>query len=144
MGWSLPVLEEVADLADGFKLFIYSGDGDFLQGTGEEVKGVDEAICVSGGWLRELVMAELNGVGDKGGFSCGVDYLEAAVVSQVRADVENVAGAKGPVGAVGGLVVDEYAASDGAEGGGVEVEGAIEVFPNGSEGGDGGLLEKVE
>ena len=46
MGWSLPVLEEVADLADGFKLFIYSSGEGFLQGAGEEVMGVDEAICV--------------------------------------------------------------------------------------------------
>ena len=40
--------------------------------------------------------------------------------------------------------MNEYAASDGAEGGGVEVEGAIEVFPSGSEGGDGGLAENFE
>ena len=32
----------------------------------------------------------------------------------------------------------------GAKGGGVEVEGAIEVFPSGKEGSDGGLAEKVE
>ena len=38
----------------------------------------------------------------------------------------------------------EYAAAYGAEGGGVEVEGAVEVFPNGEEGGNGGLVEKVE
>ena len=44
----------------------------------------------------------------------------------------------------GWLVVNEYAASDGAEGGGVEVEGAIEVLPSGEEGSDGGLAEKVE
>ena len=116
LGRSFPVLEEVAELADDFKLFIYSGGGGLLQGSGEEVKGVDEAICVSGGWLREVVMAELNGVGDKGGFSCGVDYLESAVVLQGGADVETVLGAEGPGGAGGGLVVDEYAASDGAEG----------------------------
>ena len=42
------------------------------------------------------------------------------------------------------LVVDEYAVSDGAEGGGVKVEGAIEVSPSGKEGSDGGLEEKVE
>ena len=88
-------------------------------------------------------MAELNGVGDKGEFSCGVYYLEAAVVLQGMANEEAVAGAEGPGGAGGWLVVDEYAASDGAEGGGVEVEGAIEVFPSGSEGGDGGMAEKV-
>ena len=80
MGWLLPVLEEVAELADGFNLFIYSGGGGFLEGAGEEVKGLEEAICVSGGWLREVVMAELNGVGDKGGFCGCVDNLEAAVV----------------------------------------------------------------
>ena len=38
----------------------------------------------------------------------------------------------------------EDAASDGAEGGGVEVKGDIEVFPSGKEGSDGGLEEKVE
>ena len=40
--------------------------------------------------------------------------------------------------------MDEDAAADGDEGGGVEVEGAIEVLPYGREGGDGGLVEKVE
>ena len=44
-------------------------------------------------------MAELNGVGDKGGFSCGVDYLEALVVLQGRADVEAVTDAEVPGGA---------------------------------------------
>ena len=80
-------------------------------------------------------MEEINGVRDKGGFSCGVDYLEAVVVLQGGADIEAIAGAEVPGGAGGGLVVDEYAASDGTEGGGVEVEGAIQVFPSGSEGG---------
>ena len=40
--------------------------------------------------------------------------------------------------------MNEDAASDGAKGGGVEVAGDIEVLPSGSEGGDGGLAEKVE
>ena len=39
-----------------------------------------------------------------------------------------------------GLVVDEYAASDGDKGVGVEVEGAIEVFPSIEEGIYGGLV----
>ena len=38
----------------------------------------------------------------------------------------------------------EDAAAYGAEGGGVEVEGAIEVFPSGCEGGESGLEEEVE
>ena len=65
-------------------------------------------------------MAELNDVRDKGGFSCGVYYLEAAILLQGGADVEAVAGAEGPGGTGGGLIVDEYTASDGAKGGGVK------------------------
>ena len=38
----------------------------------------------------------------------------------------------------------EDAAAYGAEGGGVEVERAIEGFPSGEEGSDGGLAAKVE
>ena len=52
LGWLFPVLEKVAELVDGFNLFIYSDGGGFLQGAGEEVKGLYEKICVSGGWLR--------------------------------------------------------------------------------------------
>ena len=89
-------------------------------------------------------MAELNGFENKGVFSCGVYYLEATVVLQGGADIEAVAGAEGPGGAGGWLVVDEYVASDGSEGDGVKVERAIEVFPSGSEGIDGGLADKVE
>ena len=40
--------------------------------------------------------------------------------------------------------MDENAAAYGAEGGGGEVEGAVEGFPSGEEGSDGGLAEKVE
>ena len=108
------------------------------------MKGVEEAIFVSEGWLLKVVMAELNSVKDKEGFCGGVNNLEAAVVFHDGADVEDVAGAEVPGGAGGGLVVYEYAASDGAEGGVVEVEGAIEVFPCGCEGGDGGLAEEVK
>ena len=82
LGWSFPVLEEVLELADGFNLFIYSGGGGFLEGAGEEVKGVEEAICVSVGWLLKVVMVELNGVRDKVGFSCSVDYLESVIFFQ--------------------------------------------------------------
>ena len=42
------------------------------------------------------------------------------------------------------LVVDENAAAYGAEGVGVEVEGAVEGFPSGEEGSDVGLADKVE
>ena len=40
--------------------------------------------------------------------------------------------------------MDENAAAYGDEGGGVEVEGAVEGFPSGEEGRDGGLAEKFD
>ena len=48
------------------------------------------------GWMRKVVMAEFNSVGDKEGFGGGVDNLEAAVLFQGGADVEAVADAEGP------------------------------------------------
>ena len=44
------------------------------------MEGVYEPIGVSGGRLREVVVAELNGVVDQGGFSCCIYYLKAAVM----------------------------------------------------------------
>ena len=52
---------------------------------------MEEKIFVSGGWLREVFIAKINGVGDKGGFCGGVDDLEAAVVFQGGANLEAVA-----------------------------------------------------
>ena len=89
------------------------------------MKGVEEAIFVSVGWLRKVVMAELNSVGDKYGFCGDVDDLDAAVVFQGKDNVEAVAGAEGPGDAGGGRVVYEYAASDGAEGVASKLKGKL-------------------
>ena len=48
---------------------------------------------------------------------------------QGGADVEAVTGAEGPGGLGGGLGVDEDETANGAKGGGVKVEGAIELLP---------------
>ena len=106
MGRMLPVLEEVAESADGVELFVDNSGGGLFEGAGEEVEGVEESIFVCDGWMREVVVAEFNGVGDEEGFGGGVDNLEAAVVFQGGADVEAVAGAEGPGGSGGGIVVD--------------------------------------
>ena len=78
--WLFPVLEEVSESTGGFTLFVLSSGGGFLEGAGEEVEGVEEAIFMSDGWMRKVVMAEFNSVGDREGFCGGVDNLEAAVV----------------------------------------------------------------
>ena len=95
---------------------------------------MEELIFVRDGWIRKVVVAEFNSVGDEEVFGGGVEDLEVEVVFQGGADVEAVAGAEGPGGSGGGLVVDEDAEANGAEGGGVKVEGIIEVLPCGREG----------
>ena len=89
-------------------------------------------------------MAEFNSVEDEKGFGGSVDDMEEAVVFQGGADVEAVAGAEGLGGSGGGFVVDEDAATDGDKGGGVKVEGDIEVLPCGREGDDGGMAEEAD
>ena len=140
----MPVLEEVADSADGVEFFVGNSCGGLFEGAGEKVEVMEESIFVRDGWMRKVVVAEFNSVGDEEGFSGGVDDLEAAVVLQGEADVEAVAGAEVPGGAGRCLVMNEYATSDGSKEGGIAVEGAMEVFPSEKEGSDGGLAEKVE
>ena len=71
------------------------------------MEGVEEAIFVCDGWMRKVVMVELNSVEDNEGFGGSVDDLEAAVVFQRGADVEALAGVEGPGGSGGGIVVYE-------------------------------------
>ena len=52
MGRMLPVLEEVAESADGFEFFVDNSGGGLFEGAGEEVEGVKESIFVRDGWMR--------------------------------------------------------------------------------------------
>ena len=58
----LPVLEEVADSADGVEFFIGNSCGGLFEGAGEEVEGMEELIFVRDGWMHEVVLAEFNSV----------------------------------------------------------------------------------
>ena len=119
MGRMLPVMEEVAEAADGVELFFDNSNGGLFEGTGEEVEGMEDSIFVRDGWMREVVVEEFNSVGDEEGFGGCVDDLEAAMVFQGRANIEAFKVAQGSGGSGGGLVIDEDAAANGAKGGGL-------------------------
>jgi len=74
-------------------------------------------------------VAELDGVREEGGFGNLVDDVEAAVVLGGVANIESIAASVIPGCTGRGLVVDEDATAQGADGGGVVVEGAVEVLP---------------
>ncbi len=68
----------------------------------------------------------------------------AVVTLQGDANIESIRAAE-VSGAVGGwLIVGNDRAAKWEERGGIEVEGAIEVFPGGHAWCDGGLVEEVE
>ena len=59
----------------------------------------------------------------------GINHSEAAVVVEGRANVETLAAAEVPGYADAGFVANNDRSANGANWGGVKVEGAIEVFP---------------
>ena len=122
-----PVAEELLDAVNGAELGIAVDGWGVFERTGEDGDGVCDAVGRSDGGLREIGVAELDGVREDRRFGDFVDEMKAAVVFGGVADVEAVAAAEIPSGACGWFVVDEDAATEGADGGGIIVEGAVEV-----------------
>ena len=90
--------------------------------------------------MGKVVMAELDGVRDADGLGGGVDDAETAVVMQCWTEVVAIAAAKGPGAALVGLGVDDDSTTNGAKWCGGVVKGlAVEKFPCGFGGVDGGL-----
>jgi hypothetical protein len=73
---------------------------------------------------------ELDGVGVEECFGYCIGDPEAAVVLEGWANVVTVAATEVPGFACARLIVDDDWASEGAEGCGIEVERAVEVFPS--------------
>ena len=57
-------MKKVSELSYGLLLSIDDGGGCLFQGAGEEVEGLCDPIGVSDGRLCQVVVAELDGVGD--------------------------------------------------------------------------------
>ena len=89
---------------------------------------MDDAVAFGDCWLREVVVQELDGVGEEKRLGCAVDDAEAAVVVKRGADVEAAAAAEVPRLLDVRLFVDDNGAADGSKGCGVEVERAVEVL----------------
>ena len=86
-------------------------------------------------------MAEFDSVREEKGLSGGVDDIRAMVVFKGGDDIEAIGTTEGQGLARAGFVVDDDRASDGADGSGVEVEGAVAVFLSWHVGVEGGLTK---
>jgi hypothetical protein len=126
------------------ELGIACGGGSIGNGIGDGIKAVDNGV----GWCDcqggEVVMMEVNSVGDAERLGFGINDAMAAVMLQGDANVESVRAAEVPGAVSGWLIVGDDRAAEWEERGGIVVKGAIEVFPGGHAWCDGGLAEAVE
>ncbi len=105
------------------------GRGSIGDGIGDGIKAVDNGV----GWCDsqdgEIVVTEVDCVGDAEGLDFGVDDVMAVVMLMGDANLESVRAAEVPGAADGWLVVDDDGAAKWQERGGIVVEEAIEVVP---------------
>ncbi len=127
--WFLPPTEEVAESGDCMELGIAGGGESIGDGITDGVEAVDNCV----GWCDsldgEVVVTEVNCIGDVEGLGFGIDDVMAAVMLERDANIESVRAAEVPGAAGGWLVVDDDGATKWQARGGIVVEGAIEVCP---------------
>ncbi len=129
--WFLPPTEKVTESRNCMELGIACGGGSIGDGIGDGVKAVDNNVSWCDGRDGEVVMTEVDSVGDAEGLGFGINDAMAAVMLQGDANIESVRAAEIPCAASGWLVVGDDRAAKWEERGGIVVEGAIEVFPGG-------------
>jgi hypothetical protein len=88
--WFLPPTEKVTESGDCMELGVACGEGSIGDGIGDGVKAVNNGV----GWCDsqddEVVMMEVNSVGDAEGLGFGIDDAMAAVMLKGVANVESV------------------------------------------------------
>jgi hypothetical protein len=126
------------------ELGITCGGGSIGDGIGDGVKAVENGLGWCDGWDGEVVMTEVDSVGDAEGLGFGINDAMAVVMLKGEADIESVRAAKVPGVGSGWLIVGDFGAAKWKERGGIVVEGAIEVFPGRHAWRDGGWAEEVK
>jgi hypothetical protein len=142
--WFLPPTEEVAESGYCMELGVACGGGSIGDGIGDGVEAVDNCVGWCDGQDGEVVMMEVNSVGDAEGLSFGIDDTMAVVMLKGDADVESARATEVPGAAIGWLIVGDDRAAKWEERGGIVVKGAIEVCPGRHAWRDEGLAEEVE
>ena len=92
-----------------------------FDGTREELEVMDNEIFRCEDRLDQVIMPELDGVGEEEHFGGAIDNMEAAEVMEVRADVESMAAAEVPGLTGAWFIVDGDSTAGRPNGGGVVV-----------------------
>ncbi len=88
--WFLPPTEEVTESGYFMELGIASGGGSIGDGVGDDVKAVDNGVGWCDSWDGEVVMMEVDSVGDAEGLGFVINDAMAAVMLKGDANVESV------------------------------------------------------
>ncbi len=110
--WFLPPNEEVVESGYCMELGIACGGGTIGNGIGDGVKAVDNGISWCDGWDGEVVMTEVDHVGDAEGLGFGIDDAMTVVMFKGDANVESVRAAEVPGAASGWLIVGDDGAAE--------------------------------
>ncbi len=142
--WFLPPTEKVTESRNCMELGFACGGGSIGDGIGDGIKAVDNGVGWCDGRDGEVVMMEVDSIGDAERLGFGIDDGMAVVMLQGDNTIESVRAAEVPGAASGWLIVGDDRAAKWEERGGIVVEGAIEVFPGRHAWCDEGLVEEVE
>jgi hypothetical protein len=88
--WFLPLTEKVTENGNCMELGIACGEGSIGDGIGDGVKAVDNGVGWCDGQDGEVMMTEVDSVGDAEGLGFGIDDVMAVVMLQGDTNVKYV------------------------------------------------------
>ncbi len=105
--WFLPPTEEVAGSGYCMEMGVACGGGSIGDGIGDGIEAVDDGVGWCDGRDGEVVMTEVNSVGDAEGLGFSIDDSMAVVMLKGDANVESVRATEIPGVASGWLIVGD-------------------------------------
>jgi hypothetical protein len=105
--WFLPLTEEVAESGYCMNLGVACVGGSIGDGIGDGVKAVDDGVSWCNSQDGEVVMMEVDRVGDAKGLGFGINDVMAVVMLKGDADVDSIRAAEVPGAASGWLIVSD-------------------------------------
>jgi hypothetical protein len=107
------------------ELDVAGGGGSIGDGIRDSIEVVGNGVGWCDIWDGEVVVMEVNCVGDVEGLDFGIDDAMAVVLLKGDANIESIRAAEVPAMAGGWLVVDDDRAAKWQARGGIVAEGAI-------------------
>jgi hypothetical protein len=123
--WFLPPTEKVTESGDCIELGVTCGRGSIGDGIGDGVKAVDNGVGWCDGQGGEVVMMEVDSVGDVEGLGFSINDAMAGVMPQGDTNIESVRAAEVSGAASGWLIVGDDRAAKWEERGGIVVKGPL-------------------